>query len=231
MLRSSILTALVLGTASASAATVNTQVNGITLTNGLSSLTNTSGLYSGPNTSYGVTYLTDNDTTTFNFNLGRAGGSIQGTFDGTIASSSTGVYILGIGIGGTTQNGSFLIQLDTLSGLTTSQSYSDVNFTVTNQSIGDVLGYQNFNGQAVAYQNLGNYAYLYVPFSDFSTTYNQVIGIKLSNFSSPHLDLSYIGIGAVGNGGAIPEPSTYGLIGIGALGAAFIARRRKLKTV
>ena len=30
--------------------------------------------------------------------------------------------------------------------------------------------------------------------------------------------------------GTIPEPSTYGLIGIGALGVAFAARRRKLKT-
>ena len=29
----------------------------------------------------------------------------------------------------------------------------------------------------------------------------------------------------------IPEPSTYGLIGIGALGVAFAARRRKIKTV
>ena len=33
----------------------------------------------------------------------------------------------------------------------------------------------------------------------------------------------------VGATGAIPEPSTYGLIGIGALGVAFAARRRKAK--
>ena len=37
------------------------------------------------------------------------------------------------------------------------------------------------------------------------------------------------GQGIIAGGGAIPEPSTYGLIGIGALGVAFAARRRKLK--
>jgi hypothetical protein len=37
-------------------------------------------------------------------------------------------------------------------------------------------------------------------------------------------------INYVGNG-AIPEPSTYGLIGIGALGVAFAARRKKQKSV
>jgi hypothetical protein len=37
------------------------------------------------------------------------------------------------------------------------------------------------------------------------------------------------GQGIIAGGGAIPEPSTYGLIGIGALGVAFAARRRKVK--
>jgi len=36
---------------------------------------------------------------------------------------------------------------------------------------------------------------------------------------------------ATGQTSAVPEPSTYGLIGVGALGVAFAARRRKSKTV
>jgi len=39
--------------------------------------------------------------------------------------------------------------------------------------------------------------------------------MKLTNFTS---------------GTPVPEPSTYGLIGLGALGVAFVARRRKVKT-
>jgi hypothetical protein len=39
------------------------------------------------------------------------------------------------------------------------------------------------------------------------------------------------GQGIIAGGGAIPEPSTYGLIGIAALGVAFAARRRKQKAV
>jgi hypothetical protein len=38
-------------------------------------------------------------------------------------------------------------------------------------------------------------------------------------------------VASIGGNGVIPEPSTYGLIGLGALGLAFVARRRKVKTV
>ncbi len=38
------------------------------------------------------------------------------------------------------------------------------------------------------------------------------------------------GQGIIAGGGAIPEPSTYGIIGIAALGVAFAARRRKIKS-
>ena len=36
-------------------------------------------------------------------------------------------------------------------------------------------------------------------------------------------------VASIGGNGVIPEPSTYGLIGLGALGLAFVARRRKAK--
>jgi hypothetical protein len=53
--------------------------------------------------------------------------------------------------------------------------------------------------------------------------YSNAAGFNSVTISSP--DSLY----ALGYG-TIPEPSTYGLIGIGALGVAFAARRRKLKT-
>ena len=61
------------------------------------------------------------------------------------------------------------------------------------------------------------YASLSIPNTDGKMYINKVV------FSDIH------GQGIIAGGGAVPEPSTYGLIGIGALGVAFIARRRKLK--
>jgi hypothetical protein len=102
----------------------NTQVNGIILTNGLTSLTDTSGLYNSANINYGISYLTDNDITTFNLNIGKRGRSIQGTFDGSASSYSTGVYLISYAEEGSLANGGFDIQLLLSSGLTNSISYT-----------------------------------------------------------------------------------------------------------
>ena len=54
--------------------------------------------------------------------------------------------------------------------------------------------------------------------------YSNAAGFNSVTISTPE------GSYAVGYSTAIPEPSTYGLIGLGALGVAFVARRRKQKT-
>ena len=70
----------------------------------------------------------------------------------------------------------------------------------------------NLTGATVSYSN----------WTDFSTNSG---ASGLGSYSYNTSLINYAG------NGAIPEPSTYGLIGIGALGVAFAARRRKVKTV
>jgi hypothetical protein len=72
---------------------------------------------------------------------------------------------------------------------------------------------------------VGTFAYLHIPFSDFNLSGSQVLGIKLSDFNGLHPDIAYIGAGYAGS--PIPEPSTYGLVlgGLALVGAAM--RRRK----
>ena len=70
----------------------------------------------------------------------------------------------------------------------------------------------NLTGATVSYSN----------WTDFSTNSG---ASGLDSYSYNTSLINYAG------NGAIPEPSTYGLIGIGALGVAFAARRRKVKTV
>lgn len=237
MPRNILIAALALGSATVSAQTVNTQVDGITITNGLSSITDASAI-SATNQSVAVGFLTDNDTTTLVYNLGYrqsgASGAIQGTFGGTISSDATGVFLVSQSYKGMVPfNGPFSMQLQLLSGLSSSRSFGDSDFIVTSQ-IYSFTAYQNAPypqiGQTVTSANFPvsdyvQYAYLYVPFSDFGATYNQVAGIKLGDFTFQYLDLSYVGLGYLG-GAPVPEPSTYGLA-LGGLALAVVAARRR----
>jgi len=238
--------------AAASAQTVNTQVDGIVLTNGLSSLSDSSAINFGPNSSYGIAYLTDGDTSSFTTNLGEEGaspvgngGAIRGTFAGTLSSQSTGVFIVGSALSAffyshvpRTLHGSFTVQLDLTSGLTAAQSYSDADFVITTQLISTVLGYSNTNGSfgTAQYTPTSNvryyYSYLHIPYADFNITFDQVVGIKIGDMTSQFPDLSYISAGYLGAytpSPVVPEPSTYGLIlgGLALAGAALRRRRTK----
>ncbi len=236
---SRILPLALFAAASASAQTVNTQVSGLVLTNGLGSITDASALNS-TNQSYGIAYLTDNDATSFTLNIGfSAGTSLQGDFSGSISSASTGIYVIAAAVDfeGSVQmmsGPSFSVQLSLLGGLTSARTYGDADFVITEQGVPAISYFQNGNGEyaqnfdpAASWSQPFYYAYLYIPFADFSTSYNQVLGIKFSNFTGHRPDFSYIGTGYAGT--PVPEPSTYGLIlgGLALAGAAIRRRRGK----
>ena len=224
-----LIAALALGSVTVSALE-NTQLTGLTLTNGLSSLTDTSSL-NPTNLSLAVGYLTDNDLTTFATNIGNFdGGSLQGTFAGATNPSATGIYIIGISFFGNTLNGPFSVSLLTANGLTSSLTYDDSDFVLTSQLVGPFDYVQAERGQHVLDApdgQVGIYAYLHVAFSDFNLSGSQVLGIKLSDFNALHPDIAYIGAGYAGS--PIPEPSTYGLMLGGLVLVAAALRRRTSK--
>jgi len=218
---------LFLAAAAVSAQTVNTQVNGIVLTNGLASLSDTSAIYNGDFTQSGIDYLTDNDTTTYNFNLASAdGGSILGAFAGTPSASATGIFIISTSVDGGSYNGDFNVQLDT-GALSSTRIFGDQDFVVISQTTGAINLYQNAFGTVETGGSGAYYAYYYAPFADFNVSRDQVSGVFLSGFTGPWLETSYVGLGYFA---PIPEPSTYGLMlgGLALAGAALRRRRTKV---
>jgi hypothetical protein len=237
MSRNLLIAALALGSAAASAQVLNTQVNGLTLTNGLSSITDSSGLGTYGNVGTGVGYLTDNDISTIVYNVGvnLPSSSLEGNFGGAISPSATGVYIVSLAqySGGTNYQVPFgpsvSVQLLLTSGLSNARSYGETDFVINTTQENELLSfYEVTNGSSDLAYPTRYISYMPISFSDFSVSPEQVLGIRLSNFTDAFPDISFIGVGYTG--APIPEPSTYGLILGGlALAGAAIRRRKSAK--
>ena len=147
-----------------------------------------------------------------------------------------------------------------LSGITTDLSHANLtdafmpgaNLSYVNLSYANMFYAQVFGtGADLSYANLSNaymaHAYLsevnlsYAILTNADLTSADLTGatVSYSNWTDFSTNSGALGLGSysyntslINYAGStpVPEPSTYGLIGIGALGVAFAARRKKLKT-
>jgi uncharacterized protein YjbI with pentapeptide repeats len=96
---------------------------------------------------------------------------------------------------------------------------SEADLRYANLSLAD-LRYANLIGANLRYANLTGATVSYSNWTDFSTNSG---ALALTSYAYDTSLITYA------NAPAVPEPSTYGLIGVVALGLALAARRKKLK--
>lgn len=89
-----------------------------------------------------------------------------------------------------------------------------------NLSYANLVG-ANLSGADLSFANLTGATVSYSDWTDF----NMNSGAYLGSYNYNTIDINYAGPVPT----PIPEPSTYGLIGMSALGLAFVERRRKLR--
>lgn len=174
-----------------------------------------------------LTYATDNSIYTVCANLGAFGGTgFGGTFGGGSYSHGSGPDIILTTLGDTggagTLSGTFDVSLILDDGSQTPKiNYGNDDFIFVNN--GEITYEQANDSQG--YKTLFGSYYLPLDIANFDTGGQGVIGIEFTAFTSPMLDLGYVGVTTLANVNPVPEPTTMVLVALGSL--VLVARRRR----
>ena len=138
-----------------------------------------------------------------------------------------------------------LVSAGLLSSTAPASAYTIYGNTVVNGTTYDLSPYAYLRYADLRYADLSYANLFFADLSDATLTGATLTGayltgatVSYSNWTDFSTNSGALGLGSYSyntslinyaNAAAVPEPSTYGLIGIGALGVAFAARRKKLK--